>query len=57
MYIMTRASKTNNIDYLIYFLENYKPNLQIKDFFGKSILCYAEEYDNLNVIEIIKKYS
>lgn len=53
MYIMTNVSKTGDLRPLVAFLKSKKPNLLEKDFLGKDVLYYAQEYGNLEVIEIL----
>lgn len=56
MYLMTYASKTNNISYFKSFLEKNKINLRIKDFKEKDIFEYSKIYNNSTVIDLLEKF-
>lgn len=55
MYVMTHASNSGNLEILQYFIDNINIDWNRKDFFGKDIFEYAENYGNMKVIELLKE--
>ncbi|HFK5507371.1 formyltransferase family protein [Elizabethkingia anophelis] len=56
MYIMTRASSSNDISYLSYFLEKFNLDANSYDYQQISVIDYARRYGNKEVIQLIEKF-
>ncbi len=56
MYLMTRASRGTETDYLKKFLTRTNLNVLLTDFSKKNIWQYATQYENEEVIHLLKNY-
>ncbi|MDE5526784.1 formyltransferase family protein [Elizabethkingia meningoseptica] len=56
MYIMTRASSSNDISYLSYFLGKFNLDVNSSDYQHVSVVDYARHYGNKDVIQLIEKF-
>lgn len=56
MYIMTRASSSNDKSYLSYFLEKFNVDVNSFDYQQVSVVDYARYYGNKEVIQLIERF-